>query len=249
MGRSSGSGGGGECEGEAEGGATTSSLALRNRYWVLRHGKSIPNAKGLIVSSPENGILEEYRLAPEGVDQARLAGQSFQKMLLENNIPLENVRICYSPFSRTSHTAEVVASVMNLPFVGPQCKVIGDLRERYFGPFNELASHDKYPEIWALDEKDPFLPPEGGESVADVVTRLTEALVSMESDFEGCVVLIVSHGDPLQILQTILKTAKQVKTGADEQDLASRIQAIKVKSVLSRHRKFALLTGELRSAE
>ena len=43
----------------------------------------------------------------------------------------------------------------------------------------------QYLEIWALDEKDPFLPPEGGESVADVVTRLTEALVSMESDFEG----------------------------------------------------------------
>lgn len=24
---------------------------LRNRYWVLRHGKSIPNERGLIVSS------------------------------------------------------------------------------------------------------------------------------------------------------------------------------------------------------
>ena len=24
---------------------------LRNRYWILRHGKSIPNEKGLIVSS------------------------------------------------------------------------------------------------------------------------------------------------------------------------------------------------------
>jgi hypothetical protein len=26
-------------------------LCLRNKYWVLRHGKSIPNEKGLIVSS------------------------------------------------------------------------------------------------------------------------------------------------------------------------------------------------------
>ena len=43
--------------------------------------------------------------------------------LKENNIPLENVRICYSPFSRTTHTAKVVASVLNLPFEGPQCKV------------------------------------------------------------------------------------------------------------------------------
>lgn len=24
---------------------------LKNKYWVLRHGKSIPNEKGLIVSS------------------------------------------------------------------------------------------------------------------------------------------------------------------------------------------------------
>lgn len=43
--------------------------------------------------------------------------------LNENNIPLENVRICYSPFSRTRHTAEVVASVLNILFDGPQCKV------------------------------------------------------------------------------------------------------------------------------
>lgn len=43
--------------------------------------------------------------------------------LKESNIPLENVRICYSPFSRTTHTAEVVASVLDLPFEGPQCKV------------------------------------------------------------------------------------------------------------------------------
>lgn len=43
--------------------------------------------------------------------------------LKENNIPLENVRICYSPFSRTTHTAKIVASVLNLLFEGPQCKV------------------------------------------------------------------------------------------------------------------------------
>lgn len=43
--------------------------------------------------------------------------------LNKNSIPLENVRICYSPFSRTRHTAEVVASVLNIHFNGPQCKV------------------------------------------------------------------------------------------------------------------------------
>ncbi|KAL1554520.1 metal-independent phosphoserine phosphatase-like isoform X1 [Salvia divinorum] len=218
---------------------------LRNSYWILRHGKSIPNQTGLIVSSLENGVLEDYQLASDGVDQARVAGELFLKGLRENNIGLENVRICYSPFSRTTHTAKVVASVLDIPLEGPQCKVVHDLRERFFGSSFELKSHDKYSEIWALDAKDPFLQPEGGESVADVATRLMSALALMESEFEGCTVLIVSHGDPLQILQTIINAAKE--DGRSEgNDLISRIEATRIASVLSQHRQFALDTAELR---
>ncbi|KAI3921996.1 hypothetical protein MKX01_005685 [Papaver californicum] len=99
--------------------------------------------KGLIVSSLEHGVLSEYQLADEGVNQARLAGESFQKVLKENNIPIENVKICYSPFSRTRHTAQVAASVLNVSLEGPQCKVMEELRERFFGPSFELQSHDK----------------------------------------------------------------------------------------------------------
>ncbi|KAL5856245.1 hypothetical protein ACOSQ4_006047 [Xanthoceras sorbifolium] len=217
---------------------------MRNRYWILRHGKSIPNEKGLVVSSLENGTRPEFQLASDGVNQAQLAGEFFLKELNQNNIPIENVRICYSPFSRTTHTAKIVASVLNLPFDGPQCKVMEDLRERYFGPTFELMSHDKYPEIWALDEKDPFMGPEGGESVNDVASRLAVAMATMESEFQGRSILVVSHGDPLQILQTIMNATKQVN-GCE--DLSSRIQAVRVPTVLSQHRKFALETGELRA--
>ncbi|KAL5788990.1 hypothetical protein ACOSP7_005939 [Xanthoceras sorbifolium] len=217
---------------------------MRNRYWILRHGKSIPNEKGLVVSSLENGTRPEFQLASDGVNQAQLAGELFLKELNQNNIPIENVRICYSPFSRTTHTAKIVASVLNLPFDGPQCKVMEDLRERYFGPTFELMSHDKYPEIWALDEKDPFMGPEGGESVNDVASRLAVAMATMESEFQGRSILVVSHGDPLQILQTIMNATKQVN-GCE--DLSSRIQAVRVPTVLSQHRKFALETGELRA--
>ncbi|KAK6129433.1 hypothetical protein DH2020_036822 [Rehmannia glutinosa] len=222
---------------------------LKNRYWILRHGKSIPNERGHIVSSLENGVLEEYQLASDGVHQARLAGESFLMASLtelkEKEIDLKNVRICYSPFSRTKHTAKVVTSVLDIPFEGPQCKVMKDIRERFFGSSYELQSHDKYPDIWAMDEKDPVMQPEGGESVADVVTRLTRALAVMESEFEKCTVLVVSHGDPLQILQTIINAAMKHGT-TPQNDLISRIDAIRIPSVLSQHRKFALNTGELR---
>ncbi|GAU43385.1 hypothetical protein TSUD_254680 [Trifolium subterraneum] len=221
-------------------------VSLKNKYWVLRHGKSIPNERGLIVSSMENGIRSEFQLAPDGVNQAQLAANSFQKELEANNIPLANVRICYSPFSRTTHTANVVATHFNIPFHAPHCKVIQDLRERYFGPSFELLSHDKYTEIWAIDEKDPFLGPEGGESVKDVASRLAKSMAVMESEFEGCAILVVSHGDPLQIFQTILHAATKHKEPTSE-DLASTLAAVQVAPILSQHRQYALNTGELRA--
>ncbi|WCJ40002.1 Phosphoglycerate mutase family protein [Euphorbia peplus] len=216
-----------------------------NKYWILRHGKSIPNQTGLIVSSLENGIRSEYQLAPDGINQAHSAGLLFLKELKENNIPIENVRICYSPFARTTHTAKVVASVLDIPFDGPQFTVMEDIRERYFGPSFELMSHDKYPEIWALDEKDPCMQPEGGESVKDVANRLAKSMAMMESEFQGCAILIVSHGDPLQILQAMLHAAKE-EIRSPNDDMPSRLEAVNVHSVLSQHRKFALLTGEIR---
>ncbi|KAH9620769.1 hypothetical protein KSS87_005482 [Heliosperma pusillum] len=257
----------------------TSPCFSRNRYWILRHGKSIPNEQGLIVSSMEasivgsmclvgvcsggvrirspgyqkietfrgeNGILPEYQLGLGGVAQAQLAGDKFLKELNDANIELENVRICYSPFSRTAHTARVVASVLNIPFEGPQCKAFEDLRERYFGPSYELSSYERYSEIWDLDEKDPFEQPEGGESVADVVSRLIIAMEQIETIYEGCAILIVSHGDPLQILQTVLSAAKE-QNESNCSNLGSRLTAVKVPSILSKHRNFALETAELRA--
>ncbi|XLR34635.1 hypothetical protein S83_062535 [Arachis hypogaea] len=51
--------------------------------------------------------------------------------------------------SRTKHTTQVVAATLNLPFEeGPQCKVVEDLDERYFGPSFELLSYDKVSEMF-----------------------------------------------------------------------------------------------------
>lgn len=60
-----------------------------------------------------------------------------------------------------------------------------------------------------------------------------------------CTLLVVSHGDPLQILQTIVNAAKE-QGQTLKSDLISRMEAVRVPSVLSQHRKFALNTGELR---
>lgn len=46
----------------------------------------------------ENGVLEEYQLAPDGVDQARLAGESFLKALHLLLFSFNN-RVCVCVFS------------------------------------------------------------------------------------------------------------------------------------------------------
>lgn len=48
-----------------------------------------------------------------------------------------------------------------------------------------ILGFQQYADIWALDEKDPFMRPQGGESVADVLSRLTSALMTIEKEFQG----------------------------------------------------------------
>ena len=43
--------------------------------------------------------------------------------LEEIGVPVDSVKIRYSPFSRTTETARVVATVLGIPFEGPSCEV------------------------------------------------------------------------------------------------------------------------------
>ncbi|RLM66036.1 uncharacterized protein C2845_PM16G01840 [Panicum miliaceum] len=231
---------------EDSSGSSPSPAILRNRYWILRHGRSVPNESGLIVSSLENGTKPEFGLAPQGFEQARDAGELLQKELEEMGVPVDSVKILYSPFSRTTETARVVAGVLGIPF--EECillfgrlmkrllQAVMGLRECYFGPSYELHSHDKYAEVWAVDEAHPHMAPEGGESVADVANRLSAVLSSTETDFHSSEILIVSHGDPLQIFQAVLSGAKENTSFLDGvRDL--KVKGTAVASVLSQHQQ------------
>ncbi|XWS72646.1 hypothetical protein CRYUN_Cryun02cG0058100 [Craigia yunnanensis] len=118
---------------------------LLNRYWVLRHGKSIPNEKGLIVSSLENGIRLEYRLASEGVEQAQLAGKLFLKLLkhIINVAP----RAVYTP-GRGSSGVGFIAVVQKDPVTNELVLEGGALGHR--DPVLGVNGYD----ICAIDEFD-----------------------------------------------------------------------------------------------
>ncbi len=164
--------------------------AWRNRYLLMRHGHSRANEQNLIISDPRAG-LTDYGLSAEGeVQLARLvAGWAWPAP----------TRIHHSDFLRTTQTAARVAEHFGLsPRPEPR------LRERHFGDF-EARSADRYHEVWALDERDPSHRLHGVEPVIAVAERMRAVIEELERAYADETILVVSHGDPLQILLTALE--------------------------------------------
>ena len=154
----------------------------------MRHAQSKANVAGLIVSCIETDRRGDYGLTEHGRQQALAAAQGC-------DLP-EDTLIYASDFARASQTAEIVRAHLGTPDV-----VIAEaLRERYFGQW-EGASTSNYPRIWAADETDPQHAEGGVEPAAAVLDRTTELIAELERRHSDRDILLVSHGDTLQILQ------------------------------------------------
>ncbi|CAF2052350.1 unnamed protein product [Brassica rapa] len=90
--------------------------------------------------------------------------------------------------------------------------MIEAFQERCFGPTFELKSHDKVLVVY-IQVKDEYQKVVEVQNADDVISRLATAMESMEVEYQGCAILVVSHGDPLQMLHNILHSAKQHRGG------------------------------------
>lgn len=161
----------------------------RNRYLLMRHGHSQANAQQKIISSPERG-LTNYGLSEQGEQQ-------LVDVLAQWRWP-EPTRVVHSDFLRTTHTAARVTEAFALDMQQEE-----RLRERHFGELDGQAD-SYYPEVWAFDAQSADHTQWQVEPVSRVAARMCAALDALEQRFEGETVLVVSHGDPLQILLTAL---------------------------------------------
>lgn len=162
--------------------------SLRNRYFAFRHGESQANVEGIIVSHPDIGTVK-YGLSDEGRRQVR----SSAKKLPELNNPV----IVSSDFRRAMETAEIIRSILSLESV----KTDPRLRERFFGHWDGTC-YLHYADTWKKDAVDPDQEIGGSESANTVRRRMVEVVKDLDAGFAGRDVLIVSHGDPLRMLQT-----------------------------------------------
>jgi probable phosphoglycerate mutase len=167
---------------------------LKNRYFGMRHGQSMANCEGLIVSKPENGVLA-YGLSSLGYQQVR---QSIgRKTRLDASL-----RIISSDFKRAHESAQIAHEALKCTYPLALDK---RLRERNFGDF-ELTAECHYQEVWKNDKIDSSHTLNKVESVDSVRARTAELILSLEKQFTETVFLLVAHGDALQILQTVFDT-------------------------------------------
>jgi broad specificity phosphatase PhoE len=160
---------------------------LANTFSVMRHGQSRANVAGLIVSRIENDQRGDYGLSDAGRAQALAAATNCA-------LPADTV-ICSSDFARARQTAEIVRAHLGAEDV----EVAEALRERCFGEW-EGSSSDNYARVWAADEAGSD-PGGGVEPVRAVLDRTTALVADLERRYNGRHILLVSHGDALQILQ------------------------------------------------
>lgn len=164
-------------------------MKTRNRYYLLRHAQSEANRDGVICSHPSNG-LKLCGLTEEGVAQVREA--------LKTHPFTQGETVIYaSDFMRARQTAEIAAEIIGTGHV----HFTPLLRERFFGDY-EGRSQDYYHVVWNHDLGNPSNRDHDVESPLEVRARVLKLIGQCEEAHETKTILLVSHGDTLQILVT-----------------------------------------------
>lgn len=160
---------------------------MSNRYFVMRHGESVANCKGLIVGKPAHAITA-YGLTPLGAEQVA-------QTALNSRLG-QNVLIISSDYLRAKQSAEIV---QNIICATAEVQLDCRLRERDFGQW-ELQDHANYKIVWQHDERSPKHNEDGVEPVISVLNRSLDLIAELNALHCDRTILLVGHGDGLQIL-------------------------------------------------
>ncbi len=171
-------------------------MRMFNRYYALRHGTSEANERGIVVSHPENGI------PGCGLTEAGAAACREKLARGAAGVPdfdPDTTIVVSSDFRRARETAEILCDLHGL---APYTVDIA-LRERHFGTL-ESGPIAGYDEVWERDMQGPDHGHAGAESTEWVARRVAGVIERNERRYAGMTIVLVSHGDPLQILETVL---------------------------------------------
>ena len=133
---------------------------------------------------------------------ATQAGERLKELI--GPVDGEEIIVISSDFMRTRQTAEIIRSSL-----GAKTPLRFDegLRERYAGIMDLMAVNNEMNpsiyQLWKDDEEDVSSAEHGVECVAAVAARMSSVVRAANKEFSGKVVILVSHQDPLHILDSL----------------------------------------------
>lgn len=159
----------------------------KNTYILVRHGLTEKNDKNIFAGKyPEP---KEYTLLKKGLDVVEKTAKEIKK---DGGVDV----IVSSPFKRAIQTANIVSKENG----DVEVEIDKRLKETYHGEYYEgkgvESLHEEYP-----DMKEYFYNKiKGSETFATVQQRMFECVLDLEEKYSGKRIAIVSHGDPLMLL-------------------------------------------------
>lgn len=172
---------------------------------LIRHGNSIANAEENTLGIPD----PEVYLTDRGKQEAHRCGRFLSNYFNCNNISLENTRMWYSPFVRTTQTANIINSYLG--FDNRHFYQDSNLVEQLYGlydgkPYSEWKiidpiSFEHYDKYYNWQNK-YFVKFPLGESPFDVEQRIQLFFETIYRDYEKEGIdklIIVTHGTTLRL--------------------------------------------------
>lgn len=168
-------------------------MKLKNRYFLLRHGETIYKAKKKEFTYPPLPKNIAVKLSNKGKKQIKVTAKKLKKAGID--------LIFSSDFSRTKQTAKIVDKELGIG------KVYFDkrLRDVNLGIYHGRLIKDFYRDF-PVDSKNRFnKKPKKGETWNEVRKRMLSVFKEIERRYKRKTILIVSHGDPLWLLEGAIK--------------------------------------------
>jgi probable phosphoglycerate mutase len=165
----------------------------KNRYFIIRHGESKANVAHILLSHSKEGTVS-FGLSSKGKEQVKISVLKDKK----NKVLDANIIIYSSDFLRARETAEIARKLLGIK---KKINFHKSLRERYFGKYDK-TSLDNIKIVWKHDRKNANHKHQGAESPNKVLKRTLILISQLEKKYKNKKILLVSHGDVLQILHT-----------------------------------------------
>ncbi|OGN04461.1 MAG: hypothetical protein A2831_02795 [Candidatus Yanofskybacteria bacterium RIFCSPHIGHO2_01_FULL_44_17] len=179
-----------------------------NTFYILRHGLSEKDSVSGGQSITSGKLAKDkYDLRSEGIDQIEKAAQKLKEV--------GGVDLIYSsPFLRTRQSANIVAEKFGL-----RVHVDDRLKELDHGSICEGREHSSLDKLACLPSgTKPMLDTkyDDGESWRNVKRRMFSILKELNQKNDNKKILLVGHGDPLWILESLVQNL------SDEETIAKR---------------------------